>query len=387
MKLKLLTFLLVGSGILVSAPITNAYTDKTVNSVSVAGRDFSFELNYDRANAIAGKSLTLTISITTASSGDGFLEILGVPIVEDDGNPNNLVTLTAQGEKDTPRGALLTRDYVYDVKIGAQAEPRRYKTRIDVRYLNGKVEPRFFYLDVGVISKGRLEPAKGQESQEEPVPPSFETGIFKGHEASYDFWLKNSFADYTVLIDKIRIQSEPEGLIKSKDFTFPDPISLAPSEEKSVPLNFDVLPLSVRNMVLGLGRSPTLIIHVTYNDSNERTITDFKHRVKVNVVPSGKVILGAVVFGLLFGVLIRSILEFMLLKKQLTRRGVAKVVTYSIVFGVLLVVLVVAGKIEIKAFAISGSYDNPLAMLIIGLIGAVLGLQLIIGWFKSLKAD
>jgi hypothetical protein len=48
---------------------------------------------------------------------------------------------------------------------------------------------------------------------------------------------------------------------------------------------------------------------------------------------------------------------------------------------------VVAGKIEIKAFAISGSYDNPLAMLIIGLIGAVLGLQLIIGWFKSLKAD
>ena len=97
--------------------------------------------------------------------------------------------------------------------------------------------------------------------------------------------------------------------------------------------------------------------------------------------------LGAVLLGLLFGAIIRAILEFMLFKKQITRRGVVKVVSYSLVFGMLVVLLAVAGKIEIKAFAVSGSYDNPVAMLIIGLMGAVAGLQLIIGWYKSLKAD
>jgi hypothetical protein len=47
------------------------------------------------------------------------------------------------------------------------------------------------------------------------------------------------------------------------------------------------------------------------------------------------------------------------------------------------------GQVEIKAktFSMSSSYDNPLAMLVIGMIGALAGLQLIIGWYRSLKVD
>jgi hypothetical protein len=383
MKSKLLTLLVGISSVFAGAQITMAYTDKTVPPVNVLNRTFSIEPSYDLPGAIAGKSLLLKIKVTTESRGEGFLEILDVPVVVDEDNSNNLITFTSQGHSDDAGGALLSREYIYDVKIGAKAEPLRYKIKIDVRYLNGEVMPRFFYLDAGVVSKGRLEVA-GEEAAE---PPSFTTGIFKGQEASYDLSLRNSFADYTVFIDKVKIQSEPEGLVKSQEITFQDPVSLAPAEEKSLTLNFEVLPLSLRNIVRGLANTPKMKIDVTYNDGKERVITDFKPRIKFNVVPSGKVILAAVICGLLFGVLIRSILEFMLFRKQITRRGLARVVTYSIVFGVLLVVLVVAGKIEIKAFAISGSYDNPLAMLIMGLIGAVLGLQLIIGWFKSLKAD
>lgn len=383
MKSKLLTLLLGIGSLFAGAQITTAYTDKTVTPVNVLNRTFSIEPSYDLAGAVAGKSLLLRIKLTTASRGEDFPEILDLPVV-DEGNSNNLITFTSQEHSDDFGGVLLSREYIYDVKLGAMAQPMRYKIKIDVRYLNGgEVMHRFFYLDVGVVSKGRLEVA-GEEGDE---PPSFTTGIFKGREASYDLPLRNSFADYTVFINKVRIQSDPEGLIKTKEISFPDPVILAPAEEKTLPLSFEVLPLSIRNIVRGLANTSKLKVDVTYNDGKERVITDFKPRVKFSVVPSGSVIFAAVTCGLLFGVLIRSILEFMLFKKQITRRGLAKVLTYSIVFGVLLVVLVVAGKIEIKAFAISGSYDNPLAMLIMGLVGAVLGLQLIIGWFKSLKAD
>ena len=382
MKSNWLKLLLGISILFAGAQITIAYTDKTVPPVNVLNRTFSIEPSYDLAGAVAGKSLLLRIKVTTASRGEDFLQILDVPVVAE-GNSNNLITFTSLGHIDDFGGVLLSREYTYDVELGAKAEPMRYKIKIDVRYLNGEVMHWFFYLNVGVVSKGRLEVA-GEEGDE---PPSFTTGIFKGREASYDLPLRNSFADYTVFINKVRIQSEPEGLIKTKEILFPDPVILAPAEEKTLPLSFDVLPLSIRNIVRGLANTSKLKVDVTYNDGEERVITDFKPRVKFNIVPSGSVIFAAVLCGLLFGVLIRSILEFMLFKKQITRRGLAKVLTYSIVFGVLLVILVVAGKIEIKAFAISGSYDNPLAMLIMGLVGAVLGLQLIIGWFKSLKAD
>ena len=98
---------------------------------------------------------------------------------------------------------------------------------------------------------------------------------------------------------------------------------------------------------------------------------------------------GSVVLGLIFGAGLRTLLEFMLFRKKISRRSVIKVVSYSLLFGMLLVVLVALGQIEIKAksLAWSSSYDNPLAMLGIGLIGALAGVQLIIAWYKSLKAD
>jgi len=79
----------------------------------------------------------------------------------------------------------------------------------------------------------------------------------------------------------------------------------------------------------------------------------------------------------------------MLFEKQISRGGVFKLVSYSLMFGLLLVVLVVVGQIEIKAktFSLSSSYDNPLVMFSVGLTGALAGLQMIISWYKSLKAD
>ena len=109
----------------------------------------------------------------------------------------------------------------------------------------------------------------------------------------------------------------------------------------------------------------------------------------MTIAPSGWVLLAAVLLGLLLGAIVRGVLEFMCFGKEFTTGSAIRVGTYSIVFGVLMVLLAAAGQVEVKskAFSLSSSYDNPLTMLTIGLISALAGLQIIIGWYKSLKSD
>lgn len=384
MKTKTISRVMVWSVLFACGQVVLAYTDKTVEPVTFLNRTFVIEPTYDLQEAIAGRSLTLKVRITTESAGTDFAQVLGSPILADD-DSRNLIVFASQGSRSIDNGVLSSREYLYDVRISANAEPRRYKIKLDLGYPNQEIVPRVFYLNVGVVSKGMLTLVKDDDV--EAQPRSFETGVFAGQRASYGLDLRNSFPDYTVYIEKITIESDPEGMIRSQEFNFPEPLTLRPSEEKTVPLSIEIAPLTIRNLLKGLGAAPRIKAEVVYNDGNERRISDWKSREKVNISPTDRVVLGAVLLGLLFGAIIRAILEFMLFKKQITRRGVVKVVSYSLVFGMLVVLLAVAGKIEIKAFAVSGSYDNPVAMLIIGLMGAVAGLQLIIGWYKSLKAD
>jgi hypothetical protein len=359
-----------------------SHTDK-VDPVKTEGRTFSIEPSYNLADAIVGKSFALKVKITGEAIPSAFLEIEGLPVVsEQDGT--NLIHFNAQGRSDEKNGMLLSKEYLYDVQVSGNAEPRRYKIRLDLRYPSQEIISRVFYLNIGVESKGKLEVIK---EDEESQPPSFETGVFSGQKYTYELNLRNSFPDYTVYIEKIKVQSDPAGLIQTKEIAFDNPIPLRPAEEKTIPLEIEVATLGLRNLLKGLATTPRLKADVLYNDGNERRISDFKPREKINISPRGKVVLGAVLLGLLIGAIIRSVLEFMLFKKQITRKGIIKVVSYSLVFGMLLVILAVAGKIEVKAFAVSGSYDNPLAMLVIGMIGALAGLQIIIGWYKGLKAD
>jgi hypothetical protein len=59
------------------------------------------------------------------------------------------------------------------------------------------------------------------------------------------------------------------------------------------------------------------------------------------------------------------------------------------VFGAAVVLLTIAGQVEVKskAISLSGSYDNPLAMLFIGLVSAIAGVQVFIGWYQSFKSS
>ena len=363
------------------------YTDP-VPSVQKGDRSFNIKPSYVLKDLTAGRDVEMTVAISAPSSGSSFLELKGVPVISNQDAADKF-HFTSNGMDDN-KGVVQTRIYHYIVRINDNAEPRRHQVRVDFGYPEGnpdkEIVSRFFYLIVGVNSGGRLVPHSPDVDSQLPL---FETGFLTGKKHTYELNLRNSFPDYTVSIESIKIQSDPPGLIVPKEFIYENGISLTPSEVKTIPLEFETTPLGLKNLIKGLGTMPRFRADIFYNDGNERRITDFKPRLPISIPPTSRVLLGSVFLGLLFGALIRALLEFKLFKKQLTRRGVIKVVSYSLIFGMVMVILVAAGQIEIKAktFAMSSSYDNPLTMLIIGLIGALAGLQMIIGWYKSLKAD
>ena len=358
-----------------------------INGVNKANRNFNIEVSYFLNEMVAGRHANFTITISAPRTGDRFLEVRGLPIV-DASDASQKFTFKSDGmTPNPPEEVVQRREYKYIVTIDEKAEPLRHLVMINFAYEGepeGIKEERHFYLNVGVNKGGRLIQVPPKDGSQ---PPSLETGLFKGNSHTYKLELRNSFRDYTVYVEKIKIDSEPPGwIIPSED---KPNVLMGPDGEESIDVNLQTAPLGFTKLLKTLSTTPQLKANIIYNDGNARCITDFKPLIPIAIPPTSKVLFGSVFLGLLIGAGFRAVLEFMLFKKRITRKGVIKVVSYSLMFGMLLVILAAAGQIEIKAkaFALSSSYDNPLTLLVIGMIGALAGLQMIIGWYKSLKVD
>ena len=359
-----------------------------ITGVNKANRNFNIEVSYFLNEMVAGRHANFTITISAPRADNRFLEVRGLPIV-DASDASQKFKFNFDGmTPNLQEEVVQRREYKYIVEIDKNAEPRRHLVMINFAYEGepeGIKEERHFYLNVGVNRGGRLEHLPPKDGS---LPPSLETGLFKGNSHTYGLELRNSFRDYTINIEKIKIDSEPPGWIVPSEVK-PNNLFMGPDGEETIPVDLQTAPLGFTRLIKTLSTTPQLKANVIYNDGNARCITDFKPLLPIAIPPTSKVLFGSVFLGLLIGAGFRALLEFMLFKKRITRKGVIKVVSYSLMFGMLLVILAAAGQIEIKAkaFALSSSYDNPLTLLVIGMIGALAGLQMIIGWYKSLKVD
>ena len=364
---------------------TATYTDK-VPPIQKGDRSFNIEPSYVLKEMTAGRDVKLTVTISAPTSSSGFLELRDLPRITSQDAADKF-RFKANGTEDSA-GVVHIRKYHYIVRIGANVEPRRHQVELSFALpgeSDDKRASRYFDLNVGVNSGGKLAlVAPAEDSQ----TPSFDTGFFGSKTHTYQLNLQNSFPDYTVSIESIKIESNPAGLIVPKEFVYPNGLTMIPGEQASIPLDFETTALGIKNLIKGLGTTPRLEAHVFYSDGNERRITDLKPRLAISIPPTNEVLVSFVFLGLLLGAVIRTVLECMLFKKKISSRGVIKLLSYSLVFGLLLVVLVVIGQIEVKAktFSMTSSYDNPLAMLSVGFIGALAGLQMIISWYKSLTS-
>ncbi|HEX8070993.1 MAG TPA: hypothetical protein VF546_13640 [Pyrinomonadaceae bacterium] len=368
------------------------FTDRTIYPVETRdGLSFNIEPSYDRATALVGRVVNLKIRITLppSSAPKNFLRLVSLMIDSPDApaasefafknlNPNEPVP-----RRDEDSGALGV-EYKYQIAIPQKADAREYLVNMDFAYEDEKTQSRSFTLAVGKqTNDDKVKPAEVGNSQPNP----YETGFFKSQEVPYRLTLKNNYSNYTVYVDELSVDSDPPGLIQPKKMEFPDnPVKILPGHQNEFPLTFYVEPLTVRNMVKGLAAEPKLIFRAKYHDDNQHPqIDDFYARAPLSIVPSTKVLLGAILVGLVLGVAVRFVLEFMVLQKQLTRGALARFLTYTMLFGLLVALLAFIGKIEVKGFTVSGSYDNPLAMMFVGLVAALAGLQLFVGWYKAIR--
>ena len=65
-------------------------------------------------------------------------------------------------------------------------------------------------------------------------------------------------------------------------------------------------------------------------------------------------------------------------------REVLKAVAITVVIGLVVSIIALAGQIKVTAFELTGSYDKPIVIFIIGLTGALVGAQLLMSWIKKL---
>lgn len=361
--------------------------DVKLSGVQKVGRQFNIFTTYCLKEITAGRVATVMVRIETELiPGSPPLEIKGLPALGSEDADRIRFSQTDPETDDKP--PLTIRKYNYAVQISESAEPRKYMVQLDLGFPDNHSDKervrRAFALPVGVNSKGKLEVSKEASG-------SFQADMFSSANHEYTLKLRNFFRDYSAYVESITVNSDPPGwispttMIPAKDEEW----NIAPTGEKTFTVKFDTAPLS-GNLVRGFGGTPPqLKFDILYNDGFRRQLTYDEGRQPMTISPSLWALLGAVLLGLLFGAVVRAVLEFMYFKKKLTRNGVVRVVTYSLVFGLLVVVLTVAGQVEVKskAFSLSGSYDNPLAMLMIGLVSALAGLQIFTSWYKSLKSD
>lgn len=343
--------------------------------IKLAGKFGPFQIDpvYNYAEAYAGGSPRLKIIVTGPSADTQNLEVSCTP--EGASSP---LTIESNGTEQRQEPPVWSTDHYYTVMIAPNAEPRQYRINLTFHYPGEEVVTRFFSFKVGVRSGGKLTVVQDNEDLE---PPTFYTG----QEARYLLTLRNDFPDYAITVTKISVESVPESLVEFTDNALAQPVTLKPAEQKRVELRFKVNGMSFTSLVSGFGDSPKLKLNMTYNDGYEREVSDFTHKLNVKIRPRDSVLVMAMLAGVLVGGLIRFYLEFLARRKSITRREMLKFVLYTVLFGMVVTAFAFFGQIQIIAFKANGSYDKPMALFIIGLAGAVGGLQLFVGWYNSFK--
>jgi hypothetical protein len=354
--------------LIAAAATTNARTFP-IEKITRDKQEFFGTISYDVEKAYAGNhNLELTVSLSTKESTNLDLIKFEPP----DPAKIRFTQISNVVSSDFATG-LQTTEYKYLVDIPEGTEPRIYLVTIAFAYPGDRIINRTFWLYVGVRNKGKLNVvADGITTAE----------FYTGTTNSYRLELENNFPDFPVNIRSVTIKSDPLGLVESTTVPIED-LSIDPLQRGGIDLNLKTAPMSFSNLLSGFSESTKLILHVTYDDSYGHVITDLVHPVKVKIRPRDRVLVIAMLIGVVIGAILKLYLQRLQQQGIITRREVLMAVGITSLIGLVVSFVAVVGRIKIIAFDQMGSYDNPAVIFVIGLAGAVGGAQLLSTFFKQ----
>jgi hypothetical protein len=331
-------------------------------------QEFFGTVSYDVEKAYAGNhNLEVTVSLSTKDPTNLDLVKFEPP----DQAKIRFVEISKNGSFD-PATGLQTTEYKYLADIADGIEPRIYLMTVFLAYPDDKNISRTFWLYVGVRNKGKLNVVTDGIAT---------TEFYTGSVNNYRLELENNFPDFPVNIRSVTIKSDPLGLIESTTVPIEN-MSIDPLQRGAIDLNLKTAPMSFSNLLSGFSDSTRLILNVTYDDGYGHIITDLSCPVKIKVRPRDRVLVLAMLIGVIIGAVLKLYLQRLQQQGVITRREVVMAVGITSLIGLVVSFVAVVGRIKIIAFDAMGSYDNPAVIFVIGLAGAVGGAQLLSTFFK-----
>jgi hypothetical protein len=340
---------------------------------------FIIEAEYDRGQAYVGNdNLRLVVTITTTGNTNLILDKCESP--DESKIKIELLNPNAHGLKD---GAVLKTTYLFRVDIRAESEgkegahPRIYPLQLSLHYpTDPTIIKRPFGLNVGVRNNGLVKALS-----EDTDSPEFLTG----KPGMYTVELVNNFPNYPVNIRQIEIKSDPPGLIEKN--TIPMDLRIEPLQRRSFDVPFNVKSMSYKNLLTGFGEATYLTLVISYDDSNDRVITDLTQKVRIKVRPSGRVLFISMLIGVIVGTVLKWVLQHLQQRGIISKKDAIWYASTTVFIGLVVSVIALVGKVKVVFFDATGSYDIPAVIFVIGLIAAVLGSQLLSTWFRTPTTD
>lgn len=362
-KVFVLLFLIAAA-----APAISARTFP-LEKITRGTQEFFGTVSYEVEKAYAGNpNLELSVSLSTKETTN--LEVIKFEPPDPAKIRFNQISSISSMD---PATRLQTIEYKYLVDIPEGTEPRIYLVTISFGSPNEKIINRTFWLYVGVRKNGKLGVVSDGVTTAE---------FYTGSTNKYRLELENNFPDFPVNIRSVTIKSDPLGLIESSTIPLQD-VSIDPLQRGVIELDLKTAPMSFSNLLSGFSDSTKLILQVTYDDSYGHVITDLVHPVKVKIRPRDRVLVIAMLIGVIIGAVLKLYLQRLQQAGVITRREVVMAVGITSLIGLVVSFVAVVGRIKIIAFDQMGSYDNPAVIFVISLAGAVGGAQLLSTFFKA----
>lgn len=309
-------------------------------------------------------------------------------------NPeDSKITMTQATHEKRVREANIEDVSTFLIKIPEGTEPRIHKIKLKFQYPDESTVDRYVDLFVGLVTQGKLRVV---QTDYEP--------LVAGESGALKIKLANDYPDYPINLQKITLSSTPSNLIaqideldfndshgevKGSTITFKPPITIAPFQQPTIQLNVSARSMSIGNWIAGFGEGSKLGLSFAYDDGNGRLITDLSHESAIKVRPGDGSLLAAMMIGVLIGTGLKFYLEHLRKRGVIDRRGVAVFILITVVVGIVITIVAWGGQIQIIAFKdVNLSYDRPVVIFIIGLIGALGGVHYLNSWaMKFLPGD
>jgi hypothetical protein len=340
-----------------------------LEKITRGSQEFFGNVSYDVDKAYAGNHiLELTVSLSTKDPTN--LELIKFEPPEQAKIRFTEISKNASFDQAT---GLQTTDYKYLADIPEGTEPRIYLVTVSLAYPNDKSVNRTFWLYVGVRNKGKLTVVND---------PSSTTEFFTGTNNGYRLEFENNFPDYPVNLRSVTVKCDPQGLIEKTTIPLEN-VTIDALQRGGIDLDLKAAPMSFSTLLSGFSKPPELIFQVTYDDSYGRVVTDLDHRVKIKIRPRDRILVIAMLIGVVIGAVLKLYLQRLQNQGIINRREVLMAVSITSLIGLVVSFVAIVGKIQVIAFQQTGSYDNPAVIFVISVAAAVGGAQLLSTFFRS----